>query len=69
MLPSVILRYRMNEQISVGWLENAFTPNMELEKSTHTSSVEKYAVGGGDILEWKQMNQENGMGRCAVTRI
>jgi hypothetical protein len=42
---------------------------MELEKSTHTSNVEMYAVGGGDFLEWKQMNQENGMRRCPVTRI
>jgi len=51
MVPSVILRYRMNELISVGWLENAFNPVMELEKNTHTSNVEKYTVGGGDILE------------------
>jgi hypothetical protein len=41
----------MNELISVGLLENAFTPIMELEKSTHTSNVEMYAVGGGDFLE------------------
>jgi len=69
MVPSVILRYRMNELISVGLLENAFTLIMEPEKSTHTSNVEMYAVGGGDFLEWKQMNQENGMRRCPVTRI
>jgi hypothetical protein len=40
---------------------------MELEKSTHSSNVEKYTVGGGDFLDWKQMNQENGMRRSRST--
>ena len=56
-----------SEWAAVGWLENTFTTIVELEKSTHSSNVEKYAIGGGDFLDWKQINQENGMHRSRST--